>query len=42
MASAIIQRNPNKFVLFFAHRGELVFQPRDSSFVSKPREKYRI
>src|SRR5262249_48918780 len=30
MASAIIERNPNKFVLFFAHRTELVFQPRDT------------
>jgi len=30
MASAIIERNPNKFVLFFAHRRELVFQPRDT------------
>jgi superfamily II DNA or RNA helicase len=30
MASAIIERNPNKFVLIFAHRRELVFQPRDT------------
>jgi superfamily II DNA or RNA helicase len=30
MASAIIERNPNNFVLFFAHRRELVFQPRDT------------